>query len=473
MDYRAQIVKTAFYSRAFLVVLQYISNHAISDHKADAFRYISTHNSTDFSIMEHLLGGFVRWDAQYFMHIAKFGYTYENTLAFFPLYPVVVGFLGESVVELIGRWYIDSVLILIFIIANIYLFQKAALALYDLTTFALNNCEIAYQSARLFCFNPASVFFVAPYTETLFSYLTFLGMLRALQFFKKYSDPNKVFAKKDLLGLVPIALSTATRSNGLLNICFLLYTFICWYKVSREIWVWQRKSRYFTAAKLVCVMLTSTIFCLLPFLFFQMYSYAKFCKIFPVESLPAEVLQQAKDNEWILPGQHAKYNQSWCNNLVPLAYNYVQKHYWNVGFMQYYEWKQWPNFVLAAPMLGIITFSCLRHIWLHLIKKHKLQIFTLADTKDYYCNKKRHMNVTVFYVHALFLALYSMFFVHIQVSTRLIAAASPVFYWVCSRQFTRWKVRALSPLAERCLMFYFAFYFIVGTVSFCNFFPWT
>lgn len=472
MKDRAKIVEIAYKSRCILLGLQYISNHAISDHRADAFRTVSSHNSTELSsLMEHLLGGFVRWDAQYFMHIAKFGYTYENTLAFFPLYPVVAGFLGDSLAELIGHWHIEPALLLIFIVGNIFLFKKAAVALYDLTAFALNDRELAFTSAMLFCFNPASIFFIAPYSETLFSYLTFLGMLKALRFFKKYSNPGSVYTSDDLLGLVPIALSTATRSNGLLNICFLLYTFICSYTVSN-----QRINRcyqtYFSKTKLLCLMLTSTIFCLLPFLIFQIYSYATFCKSFPVGSLSDEVLKQAKDNEWILPGQHAKYNQSWCNDLVPLAYNYVQKHYWNVGFMQYYEWKQWPNFLLAAPMLSIIAISCLKYVWIHLLRKRSIEIFTLNDTTDCYSiYQKPHMNGTVFHVHALFLALYSMFFVHIQVSTRLLAAASPVFYWACSKQFLDPKLRTLNT--KFYIMFYCAAYFIVGTVLFCNFFPWT
>jgi Mannosyltransferase (PIG-V) len=46
----------------------------------------------------------------------------------------------------------------------------------------------------------------------------------------------------------------------------------------------------------------------------------------------------------------------WCNS-VSYLYGYVQRKYWNVGFLRYYEWRQLPQFMLAAPILSIAMYG--------------------------------------------------------------------------------------------------------------------
>ena len=52
----------------------------------------------------------------------------------------------------------------------------------------------------------------------------------------------------------------------------------------------------------------------------------------------------------------------WCEQQLPDLYAYVQRHYWGVNLFGYYEWRQLPNFALAAPALGLCAaagLSCL------------------------------------------------------------------------------------------------------------------
>lgn len=78
-------IRLLVWSRFFVFFLQFFANFLLPDHDADAFRTLDLNKKTflDDSI-QILLGGFFRWDSQHFVHIARFGYTFENNLAFYP-----------------------------------------------------------------------------------------------------------------------------------------------------------------------------------------------------------------------------------------------------------------------------------------------------------------------------------------------------------------------------------------------------
>lgn len=122
------------------------------------------------------------------------------------------------------------------------------------------------------------------------------------------------------------------------------------------------------------------ILCLGPFAAFQWYSYTTFCRLaflFPISftttlkvrllmsysllprlsssdvQFPPAIIKAADKQGYILPGGDRGENIStWCDSDPPMAYPYVQAKYWNVGFLNYWEVKQAPNFLLAAPCIG-------------------------------------------------------------------------------------------------------------------------
>ena len=49
----------------------------------------------------------------------------------------------------------------------------------------------------------------------------------------------------------------------------------------------------------------------------------------------------------------------WCHRPMPDLYAHVQSKYWGVGALRYYQWRQAPNFALAAPALGLCASACL------------------------------------------------------------------------------------------------------------------
>ncbi len=52
----------------------------------------------------------------------------------------------------------------------------AAVFLYKLSLLLLKNEKAAFLSTLIFIFNPSSVFYIAPYSESFFALFSFLGL---------------------------------------------------------------------------------------------------------------------------------------------------------------------------------------------------------------------------------------------------------------------------------------------------------
>ncbi|KAM7473844.1 hypothetical protein LguiB_021087 [Lonicera macranthoides] len=71
-----------------------------------------------------------------------------------------------------------------------------------------------------------------------------------------------------------------------------------------------------------------------PFIAFQAYGYYNICL-----------------------GRSVEETRSWCKARIPLLYNFIQSHYWGLGFLRYFQLKQLPNFLLAFPILSLAVCS--------------------------------------------------------------------------------------------------------------------
>lgn len=488
---RKKILWFAITTRIAILILQVIFNVLIPDHHADAFRRplnFAEKISLSDRIINFLFNGLTRWDGEYFLHIARYGYTYENTLAFYPLYPAMIRIIAVILTKIFPLFNIQSTMILAAISINFMCFVKSAIIFYDLTECVFQNTITAYKAAILYCINPASIFFSALYSESMFAYLTFYTMLGSIKgMFTIY---------------FPLALSTLVRSNGIVNIGFPTYfelKNLCSsqriekrkYNVLSILWhilKLIKLKNYFT-------ILSAMIISLSPFLLLQIYNYMKFCtSTFDKSLMPVHILQYAIENNLILPG---RMNSIWCNASLPLAYSYVQRTYWNVGFLSYYQFKQIPNFILALPILYIML-QCIKEFICEYRNELYLLGFFDSKVKSGSTNevKKYPLNMFVFVIHGLFLTMFCLLFIHIQVSTRLLASATPLPYWYCALtmshkcidhinlQFendenmcSKWKVFFLFQkqytLQDKFILFYFIGYTIVGCFMFSNFLPWT
>lgn len=529
---RQKILWFAFSTRVAVIVLQAISNFLIPDHDANVFispEDPSLRKSTADYIIDKLLGGMKRWDAQYFIHIAQYGYTFENSLVFFPLFPFIVRYAAYGISSVLGSFLnFHSTLLISATLVNLVIFIKSADILHRLSLRVLRSECRAYKAVILFCINPASIFFSAPYSESLFAWMSFYTMLKCTD------NETFRFSNIDIVTCFPAGLSMITRSNGIINLGFLIYaTFknIIERTIPEIVYKYKTlKHRFILPFLLLPVVISlaalalTSIIALIPFALVQTYNYIKYCT-HNEHNLPEFLLNTA----YVLPG---RANSPWCNDSLPMSYGYVQNHYWNVGFLKYYQLKQIPNFLLASPIIFLILYHCLSYIKNNLrlcfrlgLRSNTL-IYGYTNRMPYrpkqYC-KGFGANDPAFFVyvvHVLFLTAFCVMCVHIQVSTRLLASASPILFWICSSRmnvgpmptsdqntinehfrrigigkripshhlsianlegvdnmYSKWRTfiisRSMPDLQSRLIQYYFLGYFIVGTILFSNFFPWT
>jgi Gpi18-like mannosyltransferase len=151
-------------------------------------------------------------------------------------------------------------------------------------------------------------------------------------------------------------------------------------------------------------------------------------------------------------------------------YGYLQKRYWNVGFLSAYTLKNAPNFIIPLPLVIFLVVAMIR--WASLPRG--ILVKTLLDA-----------HVATYIVMLLFAAT-SM---HVQVLVRFLYP-TPVTYWLLatlllsttgprlqegrggSNVVLGWYASfeaALPPV----LLAWSLTWIVVGTVAFSNHFPWT
>ncbi|XP_048468959.1 palmitoyltransferase ZDHHC18-A isoform X1 [Rhincodon typus] len=497
------VVHFAICSRILSILFQMVFNYVIPDHRADAFQAPQLRNlSISDEVLEILLSGFSRWDAQHFLFIAEFGYIYEHNFAFLPLFPVCLRVVADLVLSPLQRFLnLHSRLLLAAVLLNAVIFVLSAVVLYHLGVVVLRDRRLAFLSSLLFCLTPANVFMSAAYSESMFVLLAFGGMLNLEKGWLVTS-------------CILFSLSAAVRSNGIVNAGFLLYSQlrVCSLYVRHKTKVMEKDSyRSWLNLILRSVLLVAagTAMIVLPFVLFQYYGYLTFCKstVNPALDIPQRLLQLAGNKGYRVPDKETD-PPVWCHRQYPIIYSYIQDTYWNVGFLRYYQLRQLPNFLLAFPVVALGMWAAWQYViidpWYCVqlgLTRRKLLEKIEQDSKLY--SSFHTDRVFVYVVHATLLLVFGICFMHIQVLTRFLASSSPILYWFsahllqkvepghlaqdsatsiyCNKFgiFPRNQLTTLLQdwsgysLTARCILGYFLLYWLLGLVLHCNFLPWT
>eukprot|EP00051_Salpingoeca_urceolata_P020367 m.304491 g.304491 ORF g.304491 m.304491 type:complete len:446 (+) comp19604_c1_seq3:1647-2984(+) len=445
MGHQRRVLVVAVLSRLAVLVLSAVFHAAFDS-------YDTSSTVPQPTRTQQLFGGLAHWDGVFMLEIATNGYAYEQFLAFFPLYPLMLRVVSATVVSpVVGAAAVSpsSILVAALLVSNVA-FVLAAVVLYNLTYSVTGHKALAEAAALWFCINPASVFFSAAYTESLFALLSFAGMLAC---YRRFS----------WVGAVLFSLAAATRSNGLVLAGYLVY-----YGAASSWTVWHSASPG-RGLRLLMVVVTTVAqagLVAVPFWTFQQHGRRLFCSRPQVESGVA--------------GQQP----AWCLTPSMLPYTHVQRHYWNVGFLSYYTPAQVPNLLLGAPALllaGCFVVGVVRGQW--------AQLSTLCLGDSRVGRGAWGPSTFVFAVHLAFLALTAATIMHVQVATRFLLSASPCLYWLlahavvgdstadkrsCKGVGSKIGVdRVVASLPTSLIVGYCVTYAVVGTVLFSVFLPWT
>lgn len=187
--------------------------------------------------------------------------------------------------------------------------------------------ELAFITACLHSISAAGLFLSAPYGESTFAFTTFLGVL----FYVRAQEPEQPTQQSTLatatwtiLSGFCFALSTLFRSNGLLNGTIFLFDAL----------TSLRTCLTAPSVSNVVHLLSAIIaggFIAVGFALPQAVAYLEYCTPEPT--------------------------RPWCSYTIPSIYSWVQKHYWNVGFLAYWTPNNIPLFLLAAPMLAVLLIT--------------------------------------------------------------------------------------------------------------------
>ncbi|RDA87818.1 hypothetical protein CP532_2992 [Ophiocordyceps camponoti-leonardi (nom. inval.)] len=324
-----------------------------------------------------------RWDALYFVQSSRRGYVFEQEWAFGAALPR----LARAVADALPCCRDVSALEPVVAIGLTHLSHWiAVMSLHRLTMVVSGDAELALVSSALHIVSPAGLFLSAPYAESPFAALSFVGfLLLSIGIkMKPWRSSATVCA-----GLV-LGLATAFRSNGLANgLLFAVEALDCFAHLARQPSLGSFLALVAPVVGGVCVALGSAI----P----QAIAWKRFCRD-------------------LAPGLEPR---PWCSRILPSIYTYVQGHYWNVGFLRYWTLNQLPLFLLATPMLTILITSGLA------VLRNPLSVLKSLKCRpqEDYRTLVRALAAVQVLVAALAITNY-----HVQVISRL-SSGFPVWYW--------------------------------------------
>lgn len=323
-----------------------------------------------------------------------------------------------------GLLHVSSALLMSAVAINLGCFVAASALLYRIVLRVSRSVKQSVIAVLLFSANPASIFFSAAYTESLYCLLTFAGICVLL-------EERPSFFIRYLGSLLCFSLAYATRSNGLINIgyvgFFCLVDFVLnvdhdyprrrYFVLRRPIFTIVSRTAAFTMRIILAVLSIS-----LPIFVHGRRQQIAFCSQASAATVPVALQRFATEHNLVTVGRTDVID--WCNvtsSIFPPFYASIQSKYWHVSLFGYWQLRKIPCFLMAAPAFFLVAFGA-QQTWRRVRSKRSL-LHLLLEGGD-------HVPYTL---HAIFMALGALFFYNAEVLTRLLFSSSPFPYLVLAR----------------------------------------
>lgn len=546
LSHSLSVVALAIISRLVCVAYAVLSDLLIPDHEAEGVLLFHFPPECSHS---NLLFAFTKWDSAHFLLVAEVGWEDPQRIyshAFFPLYPLLIGWFSallEPVFVAPSLLCTAELRVLVGMTLSNTAFVIAAWCLYRLGERVLLDPSLAHASACFFCAAPASVFFSTCYADASFAAATFGGLLL-------------LELERPWLAALCLSLASSCRANGVLNVLPVVYASVR--RLGRALdfhgvlamstpKAHKGERRQGRVTMLVvfemATGLVQSVLVLAPYAAWQVIGHRRVCGGAQSSSDArssfaslivgfAVALRTVLTDTLLLfsspgmkptptrvsrPASSAWLSANWCEPRAlggagdrpwqwywwsppPDLYALVQREYWGVGLFRYYEFKQLPNFMLAAPVL--MMWACATADALAVLRRRSCGLSVReaahealglrrqraeqgSGAGDYEDDKSKTKEgdgaltprTLVYFLQWSALSLLSLLCANVQVTTRLVGAACPPVYWVMAHILLRRETRSSRWLGGRQMSAwvarYAAAYVVIGTALHSNGFPWT
>ena len=348
------------------------------------------------NIISKFLSYYSSYDAIHFILIAKYNYFNDNMFAFFPLFPWLIrGF--ARVFELILPFKNEFIPLMMsgFIISNIFSFANCFL-LFIIIFKLTNSFKKSKICTFLFLINPGTIFYISIYSENLYLMLQliFIHYVISSGEEKFIELNNKIIGYKtekrqnyffQIACLIIGLLMTRSNSVALCTYFIIPAILILFYKEK-----YMRSFVYFSFYHNLCqfIKLLNKVFRDIG-LYVVLCLHALLCFVYMTKNKPKWIIC-SNIKRGINKGL-TKYDlfDNWCfhkeiKSGINSFYSYIQKEYWNVGFLKQYSFNTIDRIILALPM-NILSIYVLYKIYNYfdfseLIKEFNLGKFFIHNT---------------------------------------------------------------------------------------------